>query len=72
MLKCGSNHLPYFIRALNDINEQQEVVCYGRECMDQCIIFFNSQVFDRALCTSVLLPEGKSRDLIYLHIFTCL
>jgi len=32
-------------------------------------MFFNSRFFDGAPFTSVLLPEGKSRALIYLHIF---
>ena len=30
---------------------------------------FQFTFFDRASCTSVLLPEVKSRALIYLHIF---
>jgi len=41
-----------------------------RELTGERIIFFSSRVFYGAPCTSVFLPEGKSRTLIYLHIFT--
>jgi hypothetical protein len=69
VMKHGSKHVNCFIRTLNVISEQQEALCYRRECIEQRIMFFNSRFFDRAPCTSVLLLEGKSRALIYLHIF---
>jgi len=69
VLKYGSNQVSCFIRTLNVIGEQQEALCCRRKCIEQRITFFNSRFFDRVPCTSVLLPEGKSRALIYLHIF---
>ena len=69
MLKYGSNHVDCFIRTLNVISEQQEALCYRRKCREQRIMVLNARFFDRTPCTSVLLLEGKSRDLIYLHIF---
>jgi hypothetical protein len=69
VLKYGSKSVNYFIRTLNGISEQQEALCYRGECIEQRIMFINSRFFDRAPSTSVLLLEGKSRALIYLHIF---
>jgi len=33
-------------------------------------IYFSSRIFYGAPCTSVFLPEGKSRASVYLHTFT--
>jgi len=73
VMEYGSNHVNCFIRTLNGISEQQEALCYRRKCIEQRITFFNSRFFDRVPCTSVLLPEGKSRALfahIQFHIFS--
>jgi hypothetical protein len=58
-----------FVLTLNVISEQQIALYYRRECIEQRIMLFNSRFFVRAPCTSVLLSEGKSRALIYLHVF---
>jgi hypothetical protein len=68
----GEGYFIEFCKHTGTVNtkiEQHEVLCYRRECIEQRIIFFSSRFFDRAPCTSVLLPEGKPRALIYLHIF---
>ena len=45
-------------------------MCFRREFTEERIIFFYFSSFYGAPCTSVFLREGKSRVLIYLHIFT--
>ena len=55
---------------MNIISEQQEAACCRREFKEECIIFFSSRVLSGTPCTSVYLPEGESRALIYLHTFT--
>ena len=45
-------------------------MCCRKEFTEEHIIFFSSRVFYGAPCTSVFLPVGKSRALIYLHTFT--
>ena len=44
--------------------------CCRRDWIEQCIVYFNSRVFDRAVFTSLPLPEVKSRALIYSHSST--
>ena len=46
-------------------------MCCRREATEKRIIFFSSRIFYGALCTSLFLPEGKTRALfpyIYVHI----
>jgi len=50
-----------FIQILKVICEQEEAVCCRTEFTEKRITFFSSQAFYGAPCTSVFLPEGKSR-----------
>jgi len=68
--KSLGNQVNFFLRTLNLISEQQAVVCCRRKFTEECNIFFSSRIFYGTPRTSVFLPEGKSRALVYLHIFT--
>ena len=70
VLKSRGNHVNCFIKTLKVISEQQETVCCRREFTEERIIFFSFRVFYGAPRTSVFLPEGKNRVIIYLHTFT--
>jgi len=70
VLKSRDNHVTSFIQTLKVICERHEAVCCRGEFTEEHIIFFSSRIFYGAPCTSVFLPEGKSRALIYLHTFT--
>ena len=45
-------------------------MCCRTEFTEERMAFFSSLVFYGTQCTSVFLPEGKSRALIYLRTFT--
>jgi hypothetical protein len=66
-MRHGGNHENW---NLEDYQQPEAVCCGGGGGARGTVFdFFNSDVSERALCTSVLLSEDKYKSLIYFHVF---
>jgi len=70
VLNSRGNHVTCFIQTLKVICEHRKLRVAGESSQKSVSYFSVLEFFYGAPCTSVFLPEGKSRDSTYLHTFT--